>query len=84
MLNHDTVLVRHHLTGVSWDLDTVVARVARNPADPSRWGLTNCTDGAWVAVRPDGTRTAVGPGKTVALAPGLAIDFGAARGEIVV
>jgi hypothetical protein len=84
MLNHDTVLVRHHLDGVSWDLDSVVARVARNPADPSRWGLTNRTNGTWIAVRPDGTRTAVGPGKTVALVPGLAIDFGAARGVIEV
>ncbi len=84
MLNRDTVLVRHHLDGVSWDLETVVARVARHPADPSRWGLANCTDGTWVAVRPDGTRTAVGPGKTVGLAPDLAIEFGGARGEIVV
>jgi hypothetical protein len=84
MLNHDTVLSRHHLDGVSWDFETVVARVARNPADPSRWGLRNETGGTWIAVRPDGVRTAVGPGKTVALVPGLAIDFGAARGEIAV
>lgn len=84
MLNHDTVLSRHHLDGVSWDLETVVARVARNPTDPTRWGLTNCTEGSWTAARPDGTRTAVGPGRTVALAPGLAIDFGGARGEVVV
>lgn len=82
MLNRDTVLVRHHLDGVSWDLETVVARVARHPADPARWGLTNCTDGAWVAVRPDGSRTTVAPGRTVALAPGLAIEFGGARGEV--
>ncbi len=82
MLNHDTVLVRHHFDGVSWDLETVVARVARSPADPSRWGLSNCTGGDWVAIRPDGARTAVPPGRTVALAPGLAIEFGGVRGEI--
>ncbi len=84
MLNRDTALLRHHLDGVSWDLETVVATVARHPADPSRWGLANCTEGSWVAVRPDGTRTEVGPGRTVGLVPGLAIEFGGARGEIVV
>lgn len=84
MLNHDTVLVRHHLDGVSWDLETVVARVARHPADRSRWGLTNCTDGSWVAVRADGTRTTVASGKTVALSPDLAIEFGGARGQVTV
>lgn len=59
-----------------------VARVSANPNDPTQLGLQNLTASPWEAVRTDGARRTVLPGKTVRLTLGTVITVGALRWEI--
>jgi hypothetical protein len=62
---------------------SVVADVGANPQNPSVLGLKNRSRRAWTATMPDGSQRKIDTGKTVKLAAGVRIDFGAVQGEIV-
>ncbi len=81
MLNHDTQLFPHHL-GSLYDFTAPVAEVSRHPQNPHLWGLKNLSPDKWVITRPDGAMSEVPPGRSVTIAVGVKIVFGAAEGEI--
>jgi DNA-binding helix-hairpin-helix protein with protein kinase domain len=58
------------------DFTRVVGEVTEHPQKPGRFGLTNRTGEAWTSRRSDGTSQQVAPGRTVALRPGMVIEFG--------
>jgi len=62
--------------------DGVVGEFNQNPKDPSRLGLKNLSDSAWVWVRATGEKKTVEPGRSVHLAPGSEIHFGTTVGKV--
>jgi DNA-binding helix-hairpin-helix protein with protein kinase domain len=81
MLNFNTRLYEHHLTG-NFKFDKPVAEVTRHPKDPSLWGLKNLSDTKWVITKSDGKMSEVQPGQSVSLASGTKLNFGSVEGEI--
>lgn len=59
-----------------------VARVNRNPKNPSLLGLQNLSTQPWSATKTDGTRLAVEPGRSLKLAREIQVNFGSVTGEI--
>lgn len=83
VLNHDTRLYPHHLDPQRlYDFGAPWAEVARHPTRADLWGLKNLSDGKWVMTDADGEAKDVEPGRSVGLASGAKIRFGAATGEI--
>lgn len=83
MLNSDSKLYTHHLyDGGAFDFSKVVAAVARHPSDPNVWGLKNADDQKWVVTPQNGVMKDVEPGRSVVLANGTKVSFGAVEGEI--
>ena len=83
MLNHDTQLFPHHLDSQRlYDLSQPLAVVQRHPQNPSVWGLKNLSPVKWVITAPDGAIRDVEPGRSVTLAAGVKVNFGAVEGEI--
>lgn len=83
MLNHDTQLFPHHLDSQRlYDLSQPLAAVQRHPQNPNVWGLKNLSPAKWVITAPDGTIRDVEPGRSVTLAAGVKVHFGAVEGEI--
>lgn len=58
------------------DFTAVVGEVTEHPQQRGRFGLTNRTRGVWTVRRDDGTVKDVEPGRTIALRPGLLLEFG--------
>ncbi len=84
MLNHNTQLFAHHLDPQRrYEFSTPWARVQQHPQQPTRWGLTNRSSSKWVMTNPQGTVRDVEPGRSVALAAGVKIQFGLVDGEIL-
>ena len=81
VLNHNTSLSWHHL-GKDWDFSEKIGEVVRHPKDPKVWGLRNKSADSWVCTLPDGTSVVLPPGKTVPIATGVKINFGAVEGEV--
>lgn len=63
-------------------VDGVCAEVIRNPQDLTVLGLKNSSHRSWVAIGAQGGRRSVEPGRSVRLAVGTKIDFGAVEGEV--
>jgi hypothetical protein len=82
MLNHDARLYPHHIGAATWDFTTPVAEVTRHPHDPSIWGLKNLSAVKWTSTNTDGAIQEIEPGRSVRLAVGTRIQFGAVEGEI--
>ena len=83
MLNHDTRLFPHHVDpDRTYDFVHPVAEVSRHPRDPSKWGLKNLSTGKWTFTADGGRLTDVEPGRSVPLANGVRINFGAVEGEV--
>ena len=83
MLNRDSRLYAHHVDdSCKFDFLHSVAVVAQNPQNPSIWGLTNLSKAPWVATFPDASVKRIEPGRSIALARGLKINFGKVEGEI--
>ena len=83
MLNHDTQLFPHHLSGAkTYDFSEAVAAVTQHPSNPSIWGLKNLSDEKWVVTTADGGIKDVDPGRSARLAVGTKINFGKTMGEI--
>lgn len=82
MLNHDARLYPHHIGAATWDFTTPVAEVTRHPHDPSIWGLKNLSAVKWTSTNTDGAVQEIEPGRSVRLAVGTRIQFGAVEGEI--
>jgi len=59
-----------------------VAEMSRNPNNPKRWGLKNLSTQPWTAIRADGSLQTVDPGRSVALATDVRIQFGKVEGTI--
>jgi MFS family permease len=62
--------------------DGVGAEVVRHPEEPGVLGLKNLSQRPWVATGAQGGRRPVEPGRSVRLAAGTRIDFGALEGEV--
>lgn len=83
MLNHDAQLFPHHVDPAhAYDFTRPIAAIARHPQQPDVWGLRNLADNAWTAAPAGGSLREVAPGRSVTLAEGTRIQFGAAEGEI--
>jgi DNA-binding helix-hairpin-helix protein with protein kinase domain len=83
VLNEDTVVRVHHLRPAYGD-DTVLARVARHPDRPDRWGIRNETQARWSVTLPSGQETTAEPGRAVGLLPGTALSIGGVVARIEV
>jgi serine/threonine protein kinase len=81
MLNHDTVLYAHHLRA-NFDYKTVVGKVTKHPAQPSKWGITNCGTENWSYTKAGGDTTVIEAGRTAPLVVGARFGFGVAEGII--
>jgi serine/threonine protein kinase len=81
MLNHDTVLTRHHTNGL-FDFKTAVGKVSRHPQNPNRWGLTNVSPDHWTLSKPNGETAVIEPGRTAPLQNGAKFNFGITEGII--
>ncbi|WP_344530919.1 serine/threonine-protein kinase [Streptomyces albiaxialis] len=68
----------HHLEGDTerHDFSKIVGEVTEHPTKPGRFGLTNRSGNVWTVRRDDGSVQDVAPGRTVALRPGLLVEFG--------
>jgi RsiW-degrading membrane proteinase PrsW (M82 family) len=62
--------------------DGVVGEFNLNPQDPSRVGLKNLSETAWVWVKATGEKKTVEPGRSVHLVAGSEIHFGTAVGKV--
>jgi eukaryotic-like serine/threonine-protein kinase len=83
MLNRDSKLYAHHVDyACMFDFSQSIAVLAQNPQNPSIWGLTNLSESPWVATFPDASVRHIEPGRSIALARGLKINFGRVEGEI--
>jgi DNA-binding helix-hairpin-helix protein with protein kinase domain len=83
MLNHDAKLYPHHVDPQRlYDFSQPIAAVAAHPTTPGIWGLKNLSDRKWVATSGDGTGRDVEPGRSVTIAGGTRLQFGASEGEI--
>lgn len=83
MLNHDTRLYPHHVDADrGYDFVHPVAEVNQNPRAPGQWGLKNLSTAKWTFTSADGRVTDVEPGRSVPLASGVRINFGALEGEV--
>lgn len=83
MLNHNTSLYPHHISGDKlYDFSQPVASVNRHPTDPTVWGLKNLSPEKWVCITTDGKMTEVPPGRSATLTVGTRINFGGREGEI--
>jgi DNA-binding helix-hairpin-helix protein with protein kinase domain len=83
MLNHDTKLFPHHLDDkLGLAFNEAVAEVTRHPSNPGIWGLRNLSGASWTATPAEGDPSDVEPGRSVTLAVGTKINFGASEGEI--
>jgi DNA-binding helix-hairpin-helix protein with protein kinase domain len=84
MLNADTKLYPHHLSGSFADLDfsTPFAEVIRHPTTVGLWGLKNLTAGNWILTTSAGEVRDVIPGRSVPLATGNKLHFGDQQAEI--
>jgi DNA-binding helix-hairpin-helix protein with protein kinase domain len=83
VLNDDTIVRGHHLSHV-YDDHRVVARIARHPDRPERWGLRNETSTAWPVTLPSGETTTAEPGRAVGLLPGTSFVVDGATASIEV
>ncbi len=83
VLRHDAKLYAHHLDrNKLYDFSRPLAEVAIHPTNPSIWGLRNLGDDKWVATLPNGEVRDVPPSRTVTIATGLRLQFGASEGEL--
>ncbi len=81
VLNEDTVVQGHHLS-LDYDDTHVVARIARHPQRPDRWGLRNETNAIWQVTLPSGEEITAEAGQAVGLLPGTQIRVGAVTAVI--
>ncbi|GIV78133.1 MAG: hypothetical protein KatS3mg050_2527 [Litorilinea sp.] len=83
VLNHDTRLFPHHVDPErAFDFQDPVAAVVQHPQDPRIWGLRNLGTEPWVATTAAGAVHSVPPGRSITLAEGTRIHFGACEGTI--
>jgi serine/threonine protein kinase len=82
MLNYNTKIYPYHLDNFTFTFEKPVAEITQNPNHPEIWGLKNMSERNWLATKPDGSTIEIIPGKNIALANGLKINFGKAEGEI--
>ncbi|MDS4019593.1 MAG: hypothetical protein RKR03_03650 [Candidatus Competibacter sp.] len=76
-------LYPHHLDRQRlYNLSQPLAAVQRHPQNPHVWGLNNLSPAKWVMTAPDGAIRNVEPGRSVTLAAGVKVNFGAVEGEI--
>ncbi len=84
MLNRDSQLYPHHIEpGRQYDFSEPQATMVENPNRPGQWGLKNLSKRSWCIAAPESTSRTVDPGRSVALTPGVRIDFGTANAEIL-
>lgn len=83
MLNQDTKLYPHHINNHrKFDFSKPIAEVARNPNNPTMWGLRNLSDEKWILTKPDASIIEVEPGRSAVLSVNNKINFGTSEGDI--
>ncbi|MFN8486378.1 MAG: hypothetical protein U0350_02225 [Caldilineaceae bacterium] len=84
MLNHDTQLYPYHLdSSQEFTVNaSPAAAVTQHPTNPQIWGLQNLSSSKWVATTSEGNVRDVPPGRSITLASGTRLQFGASEGEI--
>jgi eukaryotic-like serine/threonine-protein kinase len=81
VLRHDSKLYPHHINrNRLYDFSKPIAEIAFHPTNPSVWGLKNLADDKWVATTASGEVRDVPPGRTVTIATGTRVQFGASEG----
>ncbi|MGQ0623525.1 MAG: hypothetical protein ACT4PP_02540 [Sporichthyaceae bacterium] len=65
------------------DASMPVGEMTRRPTDPTRWGIRNLTDKAWMATGPDGRVCEVPVGRNIQCDPGMRIRFGRGRATVL-
>ncbi|GAB2869152.1 hypothetical protein GCM10027074_41040 [Streptomyces deserti] len=75
----------HHLAVETerHDFTAVIAEVTEHPKQRGRFGITNRSQNRWMARQADGSVHDVDPGRTVALRPGLQLEFGGGAEAVV-
>ncbi|MFJ2815949.1 protein kinase [Streptomyces sp. NPDC091279] len=75
----------HHLAveAERHDFSAVVGEVTEHPQQRGRFGITNRSGQRWVVRRADGSVHDVDPGRTVALSPGLQVEFGGGAEAVI-
>ena len=84
ILNKDTELYPHHLSGNLYDFSLPLAKVSQHPVTPNRWGLTNLSQNIWHITKPDGGKADVPKGKNAPIIDGIKIEFGNSFGNPIV
>jgi RsiW-degrading membrane proteinase PrsW (M82 family) len=70
------------ISGLGAQARGIVAEVNTNPQDPNILGLKNCSHQVWTATSRTGEQTRIDPNRSLKLAAGTRINFGAVTGEI--
>jgi DNA-binding helix-hairpin-helix protein with protein kinase domain len=83
VLNHDSKLYPHHVDPKKqFDVGIPIADVTQHPNDPSKWGIRNLSGVRWVATPASGAMIDVDPGRSLQIAVGTKVNFGASEGWI--
>ncbi len=83
MLSGKAKLYPHHVDDKRpYDFSKPIAEMVQHPQNPKIWGLKNLSAEKWSVTNKDGSVKDVEPGKSVALANELKINFGKTEGEI--
>jgi serine/threonine protein kinase len=82
VLDRETLVFPHHLSGHRYDFGTPLAEVREHPQFDAI-GLTNLSGRNWIASSPGREPQEVPPLSSVHMLPGLRIDFGTVTGTVI-
>jgi len=84
LLTPDKRLFPHHTERDRWyDFTAATAVMVQSPDRSGPWELCNLSTGAWRVTLPDHSTRTIDPHRTIALVPGMRIDFGARCAEVI-
>jgi RsiW-degrading membrane proteinase PrsW (M82 family) len=78
-----TQIQASQIPGLGAQARGIVAEVNANPQDPNILGLKNCSHQVWNVTLANGQQTSIDPNRSVKLASGTKINFGAVTGAIL-
>jgi RsiW-degrading membrane proteinase PrsW (M82 family) len=78
-----TQIQTSQIPGLGAQARGIVAEVNANPQDPNILGLKNCSHQVWNVTLANGQQTSIDPNRSVKLASGTRINFGAVTGAII-
>ena len=63
-----------------YDMNKIVAEIAKNPKNPKIWGLKNKTNANWTYIRKDKSQIIIEPNKFAVISRNILINFGKSTG----